>query len=181
MDMKKYFYELMTDKRKGPPDKIVQWLMLALSRIYGVVASVTQAMYHDRLLSVYRSHVPVVSVGNITTGGVGKTPFVIWLARTLKDKGLKVVVLSRGYGAAQGLNDEAKMFKEILPDVPIVTGANRKKSIQETLKEKHVDLFVADDAFQHWPLHRDLDIVLIDATNPFGNGHLVPRGILRES
>ena len=104
--MKKYIYELMTDKRQKPLDKIVQCLLWLLSLVYGVIAKITYALYHDHIFSVYRAPVPVVSVGNITTGGVGKTPFVIWLARMLDQKGKKVVVLTRGFGAISGLNDE---------------------------------------------------------------------------
>ncbi len=178
--MKKYFYELMTDSRCGLLDKAMQGVLWVFSLVYGFLAELMRAMYQDRLLSVYRSPKAVVSVGNITTGGVGKTPLVIWLVKALSQKGLKVVVLSRGYGASEGLNDETKMFKEILPQVSIVTGKSRKKSIQKALAEEQVDIFVADDAFSHWPLARDLDIVVIDAANPFGNGYLIPRGILRE-
>ena len=178
--MKKYFYELMTDQRSGLLDKIIQMILWVLSLGYGVVVALTRSLYQKGSLSVYQAPKPVVSIGNITTGGVGKTPLVIWLVKVLNQRGIKAAVLSRGYGAAQGLNDEAKMFQEIFPQVPILVGRNRKASIQKALAQEPVDMLVADDAFQHFPLKRDLDIVTIDATNPFGNGHLVPRGILRE-
>jgi tetraacyldisaccharide 4'-kinase len=180
--MKKYFYELMTDVRGDKwPDKAVQGVLKMLSLAYGIIVMMTRDLYKEHILPVYRSPKPVVSVGNITMGGVGKTPFVIWLARALMAKGLKPVVLSRGYASSSdGLNDEARMFQEVLPGVLMVTGKDRRKSIQQALLKQDVDVFIADDAFSHWPLHRDLDIVAIDAANPFGNGYLVPRGILRE-
>ncbi|MBF0490613.1 MAG: tetraacyldisaccharide 4'-kinase [Candidatus Omnitrophica bacterium] len=179
--MKKYCYELMTDVRNGWFDHLLKGVLLVLSWIYDYVVHITQGLYQDHILSVYRAPKPVISVGNITTGGVGKTPFVIWLVKALSDQGIKTVVLSRGYGAGvHGLNDETRMFHEILPEAAIMTGRNRKQSIQKALSQGAVDVFIADDAFQHWPLYRDLDIVAIDAVNPFGNGHLVPRGILRE-
>ncbi len=177
---KKYFYELMTDSRHGWFDKFVQGFLLVLSLGYGVLVHLTCAMYKKGLLSVYEAPKPLISVGNITTGGVGKTPLVIWLAKFLNQKGIKAVVLSRGYGSSHGLNDETKMFKEILPQVPIVVGKNRKESIQKALSQGPVEVFVADDAFQHWSLKRDLDIVVIDSACPLGNGRLLPRGILRE-
>ncbi|MEI7999319.1 MAG: tetraacyldisaccharide 4'-kinase, partial [Candidatus Omnitrophota bacterium] len=117
---------------------------------------------------------------NITTGGVGKTPLVIWITRILENKGRKVVVLSRGYKSCDGTNDEIEMFKEVLPHVPVMIGRDRRKSIQKAVDQGQVDMFLADDAFQHWPLKRDLDIVAIDAVNPFGNGYMLPRGFLRE-
>jgi tetraacyldisaccharide 4'-kinase len=179
--MKRYFYELMTDARQQKMDKAVQWCLLMLSKVYGFIAEITHAMYQEHWFPVYRSPKPVISVGNITVGGVGKTPLVIWLVKVLTEKNYRVVVLSRGYGGINGrLNDETRMFKEIFPKIPIMIGRNRKESIRKALNQEPVDIFIADDAFQHWPLDRDLDIVLIDASNPFGNGYLVPRGILRE-
>lgn len=181
--MKKYFYELMTDSRRGWLNKVVQALLWVLSLGYCVIVDITRGLYRFCVLSSYRAPKPVVSVGNITVGGVGKTPLVISLAKILIARGLKPVVLSRGYGAdgfPGSLNDEAKMFKELLPQVLIMIGANRRQSIQQAMASNVADVFLADDAFQHWPLKRDLDIVTIDAANPFGNGHLIPRGILRE-
>jgi len=177
----RYVYELMTDVRHGWIDQIIQVFLWILSLGYGCIVFVTRGMYNKRILKVYQSPKRVISVGNITMGGVGKTPLVIWLAKILSDQGLKVVVLSRGYAASNGLNDETRMFKEVLPQIPIMLGRDRKKSIQQALGQGAVDIFLADDAFQHWPLKRDLDIVVIDAVNPFGNGQLIPRGILRET
>jgi len=179
--MRKYFYELMTDARHGYVDRCVKACLWGFSKIYGFISTFTRALYQDHVLPVYRSPRPVVSVGNITTGGVGKTPLVIWLVSALTKQGRQVAVLSRGYkGDKHAVNDETRMFKEILPDVRIATGRDRKQSIQRVLAAQKVDVFIADDAFSHWPLHRDLDIVAIDASNPFGNGNLIPRGILRE-
>lgn len=179
--MKKYFYELMTDARHGWGDKLLQKVLFSLSRVYGLIVEVTRALYQEHWLPVYRGPKPVISVGNITVGGVGKTPMVIWLVQLLTKNNQRVVVLSRGYGSGSGeLNDETRMFKEMLPKIPIMSGKNRKVSIRRAIDQEPVDIFVADDAFQHWPLYRDLDIVLIDVTNPFGNGYLIPRGILRE-
>ena len=133
----------------------------------------------------YRLGRPVVSVGNITVGGTGKTPLVVKIAQIYKQNKLKPVILTRGYmgrGAAGNnkQSDEAAMMREILPDVPILSGADRIKNAEQFLKNNQADVFILDDGFQHWRLARDLDIVAIDATNPRGNGRLLPRGILRE-
>jgi len=178
--MKKYLYDLMTDSRQGWLAKVLQGLLWVLSLAYGVIVTVTRFMYQGRILPRYQASKSVICVGNITTGGVGKTPLVIWITKILENKGRKVVVLSRGYKSCDGTNDEIEMFKEVLPHVPVMIGRDRRISIQKAVDQGQVDMFVADDAFQHWPLKRDLDIVAIDAVNPFGNGYMLPRGILRE-
>jgi len=103
------------------------------------------------------------------------------LARHLLHKGIKAVILTRGYMPEAGKNsDEADMLFEQIPSVPILAGESRIINIQKAKNIMPVDVFICDDAFQHWPLYRDLNLVTIDAVNPFGNGHLLPAGILRE-
>ncbi len=155
------------------------WLW-PLSLVYALVVLITRHLYVWGILPSFRSPKPVISVGNITVGGVGKTPLVIWLARQMLARGLKPAILIRGYKAHAGLSDEAQMLKEALPQVPVLVGRDRKKSIEAALANSPVDVFICDDAFQHWPLQRDMDIVAIDAQNPFGNGCLLPAGHLRE-
>jgi len=122
---------------------------------------------------------PVVSVGNLTFGGTGKTPFVIHVCEALLRRGRRPVVLSRGYRATgpEG-NDEAKVIRAHLPRVPHVQSPDRHRAGMGIVE--HADVFVLDDGFQHHPLHRDVDIVLIDATDPFGGGACPPGGRLRE-
>lgn len=124
---------------------------------------------------------PVVSVGNLTLGGTGKTPCVEYIARYFRDNGYCVALLSRGYGAGQGPNDEALVLEENLPDVPHLQGADRVHLAWAAFDELESEVVVLDDGFQHRRLERDLDVVLIDATNPWGYGYLFPRGLLRES
>lgn len=124
---------------------------------------------------------PVISVGNIVAGGTGKTPMVEALAREWLRRGGRPAILSRGYRAGPEGNDEYRVLKRRLPGVPHVQDRRRARGGARVLAEHpDVDLFLLDDGFTHRQLHRDLDLVLIDATSPFDNGHLIPRGRLRE-
>lgn len=124
--------------------------------------------------------VPVVSVGNLTLGGTGKTPFVAWLAQWYLDRGVRVGLVSRGYRSQPGRpNDEALELAQRLPGVPHVQHPDRVAAAREVIAQG-CQLVIADDAFQHRRLGRDLDIVLLDAREPFGGEHVFPRGLLRE-
>ena len=124
--------------------------------------------------------VPVVSVGNLTVGGTGKTPMVEWVSRWYRRHARRVVILSRGYGPSQGLNDEGRVLEENLPDVPHLQDGDRVRSARIAVEELEAELLVLDDGFQHRRLRRDLDLVLVDALDPFGMERLLPRGLLRE-
>ena len=129
----------------------------------------------------WRAPCPVVSIGNITVGGTGKTPMVEWLAVWLKANHRRPAVLSRGYRATSGTsNDESQLLSDHLRDVPVLTGKDRARSARNALAQKLANVFILDDGFQHYAMARDLDIVLIDCLLPFGGGHLLPRGLLRE-
>ena len=133
------------------------------------------------LEAVAGATVPVVSVGNITLGGTGKTPMVEWVARWYRRKGVRVALISRGYGHAGGINDEGLVLEENLPDVPHLQDPDRVKLATIATTELDSELIILDDGFQHRRLARDLDLVMIDALDPFGPGKLFPRGLLRES
>ncbi len=150
--------------------------------------AVTQALksfaYRVGLRRARRVERPVVSVGNLAVGGTGKTPFVIWLARRLTEDGRAVGILARGYGdvVADGLNDEGLEIRRALgAEVAQVQDPDRVVGAATLLaKAPETDVLLLDDGFQHRRIGRSLDIVLIDATCPFGYGHLLPRGRLRE-
>jgi tetraacyldisaccharide 4'-kinase len=166
-------------------------LLRVPAAMFGAVARLRRRLYERGLLPVARLEVPVVSVGNLTTGGTGKTPFVAFVVRAFEARGLRAGVLSRGYGprAADGTNEEARVLARMLPDTLHEQDPDRVAGGQR-LVERGVDAIVLDDGFQHLRLARDLDLVLVDATRPWGlpapdaGGEavraLLPRGLLRE-
>ena len=142
---------------------------------------VRNARYDHGTAKIHRLPVPVICVGNLTLGGTGKTPMVAWLARWFRQQGVRVAIISRGYGAAAGSrNDEALELEEQLPDVPHLQNPDRVVAGHVAVDELQSEVIILDDGFQHRRLYRDLDIVLIDAVAPFGHGYLLPRGFLRE-
>ena len=148
---------------------------------YGLAVRVRNRAYDWGGLKSYSCPVPVVSVGNLTLGGTGKTPMVEWIARWFRDRGVRVAVISRGYGGRAGqLNDEAMELFRRLPDVPHLQNPDRLAAAHRAVAELGCQVIVLDDAFQHRRIARDLDLVLLDALEPFGFGHLFPRGTLRE-
>jgi tetraacyldisaccharide 4'-kinase len=147
---------------------------------YGWAAWTRNRLYDLGKIPVHRSNALVVSVGNLTLGGTGKTPCVEYVVQFFQERHQRVAILSRGYGAATGLNDEALVLKDHLPSVPHLQGADRVALAAQAVNEFGSDVLVLDDGFQHRRLHRDLDLVLIDATDPWGCGYLFPRGLLRE-
>jgi tetraacyldisaccharide 4'-kinase len=148
---------------------------------YGWAAGFRNGLFDRGWKRSYRADVPVISVGNLTVGGTGKTPCVEYVARRLRQWNRRVAILSRGYGSVAGPNDEALVLEENLPDVPHLQSADRVALAQVAVEELESQALVLDDGFQHRCLARDLDIVLIDATEPWGYGYLLPRGLLRES
>ncbi len=173
-------------------------LLYLCSLIYYAVVIIRKTAYRWGIFKSVRLDLRVVSVGNITTGGTGKTPLVIMLADFFKKSGKKVAVSTRGYGGEfvnsqtvlnpdtilddeKGyLGDEIYIFKSHLKDIPILVGKERVKIIKKALEEEKPHVLILDDGFQHLRLKRDLDIVTVNALNPFGNYNLIPYGILRE-
>lgn len=155
-------------------------LLLPFSWAYQAAIAARNARF-DRGGDVHRAPFPVISVGNITTGGTGKTPFVIEVVRRLRALGRKPAILTRGYAAKSGQTaDEVLEFQQELPDVPVVVNADRVGGARSASADHRADCAVLDDGFQHRRLARELDIVLIDALNPWGGGQLLPAGNLRE-
>ena len=176
------FHRLVRGEVRGVDASLTRAGLGALALGYGLAAGIRNAGYDRGWLNAARASVPVVSVGNVTLGGTGKTPMVEWVARWFRRRGVRVAVLSRGYspGNGAGVNDEALVLEDNLPDVPHLQDPDRLKIAGVAVEELESQVLVLDDGFQHRRLARDLDVVLLDALEPFGLGRLFPRGLLRE-
>lgn len=181
--------------RRISPTRAVLYLG---SLIYRLIVFSRNHLYDRQILKSVRLSCPVISVGNLTVGGTGKTPCVIGLAKMLADRGFRPAVLSRGYGGknpqrvnivSDGKNillgteeagDEPMLIAWSLTGIPVLTGAKRALTGRLAIERFGVNVLICDDAFQHRQMIRDIDIVLLDSERPLGNGHLLPRGELRE-
>jgi tetraacyldisaccharide 4'-kinase len=173
---------LMSGEARSGSANAARGALWTLSAAYGGLISLRNLAFDRGWRTVHRVDLPVISVGNLTTGGTGKTPVVAWIARQLQAVGERPVILSRGYRRLSvGDNDETRVLAELCPGVPQVLDPNRVRGAATARQQHHASVLILDDGFQHRRLHRDLDLVLIDALNPWGYGHLLPRGLLRES
>jgi tetraacyldisaccharide 4'-kinase len=184
-----YLYNLATDRVGGVFAFFVKVVLWILSLVYGAVVFILARIY---FLKPAVLSCRMISIGNITWGGTGKTPLVEALANMLKADGRKVAILTRGYkrdlsgkpagqaADASSMGDEPYMLSRKLQGVPVIVNSDRVKAGIEAIKAHGVDTLILDDGFQQWRIKKDLEIVTIDAGNPFGNGCLIPRGILRE-
>lgn len=170
-----------------------------LSTLYGAVTRTRLALYRRGTFRTTKLNRPVISVGNITAGGTGKTPLVEWVAKTVAGTGKKVCILTRGYGRenpqqqvvvsdgttilatpAESGDEPYLLATNLLGSAAVISNANRVSAGRYAIETFNTDGFVLDDGFQHLRLARDLNIVTIDATNPWGGGQLLPHGLLRE-
>ncbi len=175
------FRDLVSGRRRGWRSCVARSLLRLLESPYTVAVRWRNRRYDTGGARVHRVEVPVVSVGNLTLGGTGKTPMVEWLARWFGQRGATVGVVSRGYGAkGGGPNDEALELRERLPGVAHVQNPDRVEAARQAIRQTGCQVILLDDAFQHRRIARQLDIVLLDALEPFGFGHVFPRGTLRE-
>jgi hypothetical protein len=175
------YRDIVSGRRCGAAAAVVRGGLRAASVPYSVAVRLRNRAYDLGLKRTYRVEVPVVSVGNLTLGGTGKTPLVEHLARWFRAAGLRVCILSRGYGAADGAaNDEAQVLAENLPEVPHLQGRDRVALARRAIDVHHAQVLLLDDGFQHRRLARDLDLVILDALDPLGGNNLFPRGLLRE-
>jgi tetraacyldisaccharide 4'-kinase len=158
-----------------------RWLLTPLSGLYGAGIRARNLYYDHVSGAVQCAAVPVISVGNLTVGGTGKTPFVIEVVERLRRLGRRPAILTRGYRAAPGeVADEVREFHEALPEVPVVANPDRVAGAATAVAQHAADCLVLDDGFQHRHLGRTLDMVLIDALEPWGGGWVLPAGRLRE-
>lgn len=174
------FLRLVRGETRGLAAATARLALSAGGAAYRVGTAARNLGYDRGWLDARRAAVPVVSVGNLTLGGTGKTPMVEYVARWYRQRGVRVAVLSRGYRREGAVNDEALVLEENLPDVPHLQDRDRVRMAGVAVEELGSELLVLDDGFQHRRLARDLDVVLLDALDPFGLGRVFPRGLLRE-
>ena len=178
--MDAFFHDIVSGRLHGWMPELLRKTLGGCALAYRTGVATRNLLYDIGLLRAHGVSVPVISVGNLTLGGTGKTPVVEFACRWFLDRGKRVAILSRGYGSSAGLNDEALVLLANLPQVPHLQGKNRVDLARTAIEQFSPDVLVLDDGFQHRRLARDLDLVLVDCTNPFGWGHLFPRGLLRE-
>jgi tetraacyldisaccharide 4'-kinase len=198
LKLEQYFTRLTSGDNLSLVDRTVLGLLRLLSLGYAMLMRARASGYR---LSILRSRSlprPVISVGNLTMGGTGKTPVTAWIAAYLQGKGKKVAVLSRGYGGtlegrvaivSDGVTrllspseagDEPCLLADSLPGLVVVIGSSRYDAGCLAMERFKPDVFILDDGFQHLKLRRDLNILLLDGKRPFGNGFVFPAGLLRE-
>ncbi|MDM8008912.1 MAG: tetraacyldisaccharide 4'-kinase [Phycisphaerae bacterium] len=174
------YMEIVSGQRRGLLASSARGVLWVVSKGYAGLLTVRNAWYDSAALPQWLD-VPVISVGNLTVGGTGKTPMCGWLCRHLLDRELKPAVLSRGYKASrEGLADEMLMLSRQFPQAVLVAHPDRYKAGRVATEHYGAQAVILDDAFQHRRIGRDLDLLLIDASRPFGFGHVLPRGLLRE-
>lgn len=174
------WHSLIRGDRRGVFARLARFGLQLASWPYGIGVRTRNALYNQGWNRISQATVPVVSIGNLTLGGTGKTPCVEYVGRFFSDRDVRVTILSRGYGSEAGRNDEAMVLEENLPDVPHLQGRDRVSLANTAVEELETELLILDDGFQHRRLYRNLDVVLIDATRPPTNDYLFPRGTLRE-
>jgi tetraacyldisaccharide 4'-kinase len=185
-------------------DYILMLILIPCGHLYAFIGRVRVWMYDKGFLSAFKAHVPVISVGNLGVGGTGKTPVVSWILDLLHQHGYRAAVISRGYASSPGAGakkkarrvetggqngrvhaavtygDEPVLLALRHPETPVVVSSRRADGVRYVQKYHEVDVIVLDDAFQHLALERDLNLVLLDACHPLGNGRVLPAGLLRE-
>jgi len=179
--------QVMSGSRRGAAASLLRAGLSVAEPFYTAGVSIRSRMYDLGISKTTRLDRPVIAVGNLTAGGTGKTPMVRWIAESLRNQGQHVAIIARGYKSKPGeLGDEQRMLDRLLngsgkEPVYLAANPNRIEAATKLLAEhSEVDVLVLDDAFQHRAVDRDLNIVLLNASEPFGHDHLLPRGLLRE-
>ncbi|HIJ94149.1 MAG TPA: tetraacyldisaccharide 4'-kinase [Desulfuromonadales bacterium] len=194
-----YWRKLASGTRREPVDRLLLFCLVPPAWLYSCILRLRALLYQAGIMKTAHLPRPVVSIGNITVGGTGKTPVTAFIARMLMVQGYKVAVISRGYGGvlegqtcivsdgdtimmtARECGDEPYLLASTIPGLMVVIGTDRYAAGLMAMQQLTPDIFLLDDGFQHLRLHRDLNILLLDFSLPFGNGWTLPAGMLREA
>jgi tetraacyldisaccharide 4'-kinase len=180
------FYKLISGQITGFGAALLRFFLWTAAKFYAAIIALRNLAYSKGWLKVHTVGAAVISVGNITVGGTGKTPLVIWLIKQitenlkLKTKNYGYAILTRGYKTTQNYSDEPAILAETCPNAKVIVNSDRVAGANEAVNKIGAKILIMDDGFQHRRLARDLDIVTIDATRPFGYGKMLPAGLLRE-
>jgi tetraacyldisaccharide 4'-kinase len=175
------YRDLISGSQRGALADAARFGLKAASLFYGSAVRIRNRGFDYSLLRTHRVPVPVVSIGNLTAGGTGKTPMVAAVVNWFRVRGVRPVILSRGYRSLNDVaNDEKLVLDQLCPDVVHLQSPDRVRLAMDACRTHQAEVLILDDGFQHRRLYRDLDIVLVDALDPWGAGHLLPRGLLRE-
>lgn len=198
MKVEEYLVDIVKGRKQGLLPTLILIVLTILAKIYRIIIYIRKKLYQWEVLNSKSLDSTVISVGNITVGGTGKTPIVKKIAADLAAAGFKTVILSRGYKgefsddigvvsngnsvlmSAAEAGDEPYLLAQFLDSIPVVVGASRQQTGKYACARFDPDFIILDDGFQHWQVKRDYDIVSIDAVNPFGGEELLPGGLLRE-
>ena len=177
---------------------LLSFLLFPFAIIFSIIIKIRRFLYQSKIFKSYISKSKIISIGNLTVGGSGKTPFTIFLAKCLQSKGKKVAVSHRGYKGkfentiklisdnnsvydyAEVAGDEPFLLAKNLSGIPVIVGKNRKNAIKFLEKKFSTDFIILDDSFQNLKIKHNFDFLLFNAENPFGNGFVIPAGMLRE-
>lgn len=205
-----YYRRLALDGCRYWYDYLLMLVLMPCGYLYACITDIRVWLYQRGVFSSSRAHVPVICVGNLVAGGTGKTPVVSWILDYTRQQGYRAAVISRGYAsdpalhsrklseeqakarrvdikaaggnvrAARIYGDEPVLLASRHPESIVVVAPQRADGVRYIQNHHDVDLIILDDAFQHLALRRDLDLVLLDARRPLGNGHVIPAGLMRE-
>jgi tetraacyldisaccharide 4'-kinase len=193
-----FYRRLARNGPENPVERLLLALLIPLGMVYGELLRLRAALYRWKVLPSFQTSVPVISVGNLAVGGTGKTPLVDYLIKFCLASGRRVAVVSRGYGGRKRqevqvvcsgrgprsgpdqCGDEPYLLARRNPEALVLVSPRRAGAVRRAVEEFGADVVLLDDGFQHLAVKRDLDIVLLDARHPFGNGHVLPAGLMRE-
>jgi tetraacyldisaccharide 4'-kinase len=194
----KIFRLIQQEERRSAWASLLRAVATLAAWLYDKITNLRNFLFDNGVLKTHRLNCPVISVGNLTMGGTGKTPMVVWLARLFSEEGYRVGILSRGYGGIESTRvtvvsdgenilanqatsgDEPLMLSRQLSGIPVLCSTKRVKAGKVAIEKFNCNVLVLDDGFQHRHLARDLDMVMLDARDPFGSNWVFPRGTLRE-